>query len=296
MISDSNESADTYQKLLRKIASQLEDRKHPFRILQHHFDEYVEKTYTANGPPSAAVMAPLTKDIADVVQAMCYTTIYFYNLKLKLAKRSADLFLGVMTDLIVRGSTRKLVMSLLRDELSGELKVFSAQAERFRRIRLDQLKISPYLAFNVGLRSSHKQRQTEGHSPKKPRREVLSRSMEELRKIRELELPNQKLGQLQVFCDSLLREIDDFWDSFDVKREDLVMDSDSLLSLFIFTMIKSEYLDAIVDQRFMDLFITDVDKKSVKGYYLVTMGIAFEWIKSQNFETFSLVPRLSHRR
>ncbi len=290
MMSSFGGTDSRFAKLLLKIEAQLEDSRHPFRLLQRFFDQYIEKTYGEANKPGEIIMTALIRDITDIVQVMCYTTIRFYNLGLELSKPYADLFLGVMTDLIVRGKTRTLVVALLRDDMKSELTIFRRQLDKFRQIRLDQLKISPYLAFNSTLRGTHHPRQTDQVARKSLlSRPSMSRPIEELLKVRTMESPNRKLGQLYAFSKSVLREIDDFWSNFDVGQENLIMDPDSLLSLFIFTIIKSEYAEVMLDHRFMELFITDVDKKSAKGYYLVTLGVAFEWIKSQDAANFSLV-------
>ncbi len=283
-----DERPDTYKRLLKKIESQLEDPKHPFRVLQQNFDQYVENEYVRGGLPEFSIMTRLIKDITDIVQVMCYATIYFYNLKLKLTPKNSELFLGAMTDLFLRGTTQKIIMQNLREEVATQAALFRAKLEKFRKIRLDQLKVSQYLAFDPAFRNTHKLKNPGGSLPKETK--PLEKSIEELLKVKSFAEPNKKLEQLYAFSKKIVAEVDEFWKDFEVKRDHLIMDPDSLLSLYIFCIIKGEYLEVLADHKYMEIFITDVDRKSAKGYHLVTLGIAFEWILSQSdFINFSLV-------
>jgi len=283
---ETDEYARIYNRLLQKIGSQLEDHDHPFRFLQREFDQYVTENYLKGNIPEYAIMPRLIKDITDIVQVMCYAVIYFYNIKLKLTPRNTELFLGIITDLFVRGESQIIIMKLLHEELKDQIEIFKAKLEKFRKIKLEQLKVSQYLSFNYSFRETfQKISQNDAKKPISP----LSHAIEELLKIKQISQPNRKLDQLLIFSKTLSSEIDQFWENYSVKREKLIMDPDSMLSLYIFCIIKSEYVDVILDHKFMETFMTDIDRKSMKGYHLVTLGIAFEWILSQNDDNFSVV-------
>ena len=304
-----NSRVDKYKLLLSKVRRQLEDAKHPFRKLQTHFDRYVSETYGTEGPvpnpnldpdPNAA-LERLLRDVNEIIEVLCYVVIYFYNLKLRLEKGNADLFLVPITDLIIRGNTYQILLDFYREQLGDSLDTFRAQLQAFRKIRLTDLKISEYFTFNTSVRDKHtlksnKQRQPvdvedlrEAKGLEQPPRPPFLKSIKEVLKTEQYAAPNKKLSQLSRVGKRMLQEIDEFWANHEIKQEHLIMDPDSWLSLFIYIIVKSERAELILDCKLMELFITDADRKSAKGHLLATLSIAIEWIKTSNAATYSRV-------
>ncbi|MDR3549098.1 MAG: hypothetical protein P4M11_12710 [Candidatus Pacebacteria bacterium] len=295
---------DNYKSLLKKIGTQLEDPGHPFRVLQSHFQDYVADFYGSFAQEDLVLaQRGLVKDSSDVVKVLCFSLIKFYNIRLALSERNADLFLVPVTDLIVRGKVRDVFTRILVSENEKELELLRTQIAAFRKVQLEKLKTSKYFCFDERFRREFK-RKAPSARPAPPTREallhpvanrsepvLLMKSIEALLKLRETDAPNSKLKQLLRVSKTILKEIDEFWDGYEVKREKLIMDPDSLLSLFIYVIIKAEYAELLIDLKLIETFITEADKSSTKGYYLVTLTIAVDWIKSQSPSNFSIVIR-----
>lgn len=298
---------DNYKALLKKIDLQFEDSSHPFRELQRVFQEYAIKEYE-NFRESSIINAKdyLTKDISDLVRLFCFTLIKFYNLKLSLKERNADLFLVPITDLLVRDKIQDLLFQIVTEENNEDLGKIRKQLFGFRKVKLDKLKVNKYFCFDESFRDQFKIKdisvsqveiskeqlfqsyQDKGKSGQTPVK-CLAKSINTLLKLKEISSPNKKLKQILKVSKMILKEIDEFWVGYEVKREKLIMDPDSLLSLFIYVIAKAEYPEILLDHKFVELFITEADKNSTKGYYLVTLGIALDWMMEQDAENFSSV-------
>lgn len=289
---------DNFKNLVTLVGKQLEDHCHPFHILGNCFDEYVLENYSKK---ISADANDLLIDIKAMIKAFCFASIHFYNLPLSLCDDDADLFIKPMTDLIVRHSSQKCIASSLQAEFKKEIEHFDFQIQEFQQIHLEQLKISRFLNFSSREREGFKRVKrtnttlvdsgygTPDFLKKQNPKKILAESMQELLKMKTQETPNKKLSQLKKFNKKIICEIDKFWENYEVNKENLFIDPDSMLSLYIYTIIKSQYKDIIVDQKLMELFITENDNKSEKGYYLATLRIAIEWIQGQNPKSFSIV-------
>eukprot|EP01022_Parablepharisma_sp_SALTPOND_P017309 TRINITY_DN2735_c0_g1_i1.p2 TRINITY_DN2735_c0_g1~~TRINITY_DN2735_c0_g1_i1.p2 ORF type:complete len:433 (+),score=54.44 TRINITY_DN2735_c0_g1_i1:3857-5155(+) len=277
---------DNYKSLLKEVRKQFDTPAHPFNILQKEFEDYVVERYSEFIKEDfVSVKEVLVKDISDVIKTLCFVLIKFYQMKLPLTERNADLFLTPMTDLIVKGALRNIVMRVLWVEHENSVVALQKQLAGFQGVKLDKLKVGKFFCFDKSFREQFKRRV----GTKPSNRTVLEKSIEAFAKIREINSPNLKLKQLLKVTKKIIKEIDEFWEAYEVKREKLIMDPDSLLSLLIYVIVKSQYSEIYIDHKFLELFITEADKGSTKGYYLVTLGVALDWILEQNPSSFSSV-------
>ncbi len=291
---------------MKKIAVQFEDQRHPFRILQRHFEDYVVDSYSEFSPGAAGLSREgLVKDLSDIIKVLCVILIRFCNIRLVMNEANADLFLAPVTDLMVQGRLYDILMRILLEENRNGLERLREKMKAFKGLRLESLKVNKYFCFDPQFRSQFKRRPASADMSseikgllqlgKKPaadtdaREQVMARLVGALRKLKDIARPNRKLGQLLRSGKSLLAEVDRFWSGFEVKSDKLIMDPDTQLSLFIYVIVNSEYAEILVDLKFIDLFITEADKSSTKGYYLVTLTIAVDWITGQDPATFSTV-------
>lgn len=289
--------ANNYDSLLKEISKQFKNEKHPFRIIQEYFEKYILEIYEINENLSdenlILLKARLLKDATDIIKVLSFVIIKFYHMKLPLTERNSDLFLIPITDLIIRSKTHDLIVKILLHESQAELAKFRLKLASFRHLKLEKLKINKYFRFDNDFRSTFNKLRVSVDSSKMPTFQeeelILQESITTFNKIKEIYAPMEKCKQLLKVTKTLIKEIDEFWENCDINHEKLIMDPDSLLSLLIYVVSKSQYSEIIIDHKLMEIFITEADKTSIKGYYLVTLGIAIDWILQQNPDSFTTV-------
>jgi len=268
---------DNYKLVLQELQTQFAEPDHPFNCIQVEFAKYILNTYNDISYDTIdTIKSSLLSEIRDIIKILCFVLIKFYQLDLQFNERNANLFLMPVTDLVVSKEISKHIIKLLEMKQEEEMNMFSTQLVEFKNLELSKLKLGKYFAFNKEFRATfpHKEDLKEGI--------VLSKAIRVLQKFKNIETPNAQLDQLLRLSDAIIQEVDRFWKGYEVDPEKLILDPDSFLSLLIYVIIKAQYERIYIQQQLMELFITEVDKGSTKGYYLVTLSIAIRWILEQN--------------
>eukprot|EP00826_Nyctotherus_ovalis_P010482 TRINITY_DN1275_c0_g1_i1.p1 TRINITY_DN1275_c0_g1~~TRINITY_DN1275_c0_g1_i1.p1 ORF type:complete len:305 (-),score=114.71 TRINITY_DN1275_c0_g1_i1:384-1298(-) len=281
---------NNYKLVLKELEMQFAEADHPFNCIQVEFTNYVLATYSNISIDTVQEMKDsLLNEVRDIIKILCYVLIKFYQLDLQCDERNVSLFLIPVTDLVASSGVYACVMKALVMEQEKGLEEFGKQLAAFKGLELEKLKLGKYFAFNKEFRATFPLK-----GDVKPDEEViLSKPIQALKKFESIKAPNAQLNQLLEVAGSIVQTVDDFWAGHEVNHEKLILDPDSFLSLLIYVLIKAQYHHIFIQEQFMELFITEADKSSAKGYNLVTLSIAINWVLEQNPSDFSAVTPLS---
>ena len=165
-------------------------------------------------------------------------------------------------------------------------------------IKLSELNVQPYFQFNRDFRKKfrvavNKNRRhsltnaTEAisHSIENPlfnrtnkTNYILKDAIENIKKLKYVISPLEKMEVLYNTNKKIVESIDHFWRNYEIKREKLIIDPDSLLSIYIYLIIKSNQAHMIVEYEIMELFMTESQKIQEKSYYHSTLGVAINYL------------------
>ena len=78
--------------------------------------------------------------------------------------------------------------------------------------------------------------------------------------------------------ESILNEIDIFWEGIPLKSKYKLVDADNILSIFVYLIIKSQLTNLTVDIEFLNDFWSNKTKLSRKGYFFSIFQSSIEYI------------------
>jgi hypothetical protein len=140
---------------------------------------------------------------------------------------------------------------------------------------LQNLQNNPNLQNFQNLKDLHKHRSSNPLSLKKIRTRLLcppyTAAIKKLREISTSESPTQKLKCIGTLNDTICECVDQFWEGIDVDREDVFIDADQLLSIFIYVILHSRICDLFSSLSFVNEFTTHSTKAHLVGYNLASI-------------------------
>ena len=101
-----------------------------------------------------------------------------------------------------------------------------------------------------------------------------------LKSIANYHIPFEKMMLISTISLEITECVNEFWMGFEhiIQANNLNIDADELMSLFIYIMIKSELTDLLIHLRMIKDFTTSSSKSSMVGYYYVTLEASLMYV------------------
>jgi hypothetical protein len=107
----------------------------------------------------------------------------------------------------------------------------------------------------------------------------------ELLKLQTIESPMCKLEHIYSVCtNSLIQEIDDFWHGFNIPKEQLSVDTDTLQGLLIYVVSRLNYPQIYTEVILADLFLPKAVKKCCRTLYLEMLRAGCNFLLKMDLE------------
>lgn len=96
--------------------------------------------------------------------------------------------------------------------------------------------------------------------------------------------PFEKLLLLASMGSEIPECVNEFWKQMEthIPQHFLSINSDDLLSIIIYVIVKSQFPEIIIHNEIINSFTTDNTKSSMVGYYFITVQTAIEYINNYN--------------
>jgi hypothetical protein len=101
-----------------------------------------------------------------------------------------------------------------------------------------------------------------------------------LRKIYEYDSMYKKIDTMYRLRNSILMEIDSFWEGIPLKSKYKQVDANNFISLFIYILIKGQIESIVIDIELIDDFTSRNTKLSNKGYFFSLFQSSCEYLIS----------------
>ncbi len=135
-----------------------------------------------------------------------------------------------------------------------------------QELTLADLKISRYFQFDrefrrgFALKEGARAQEEEGRGEK-----PFAKSIMHIAQIRQMEQPTEKLEHIYGLNKIIIGEIDEFWAEHSVPAKHLSIDTDNLLGVYIYCLIRSNFPQILVEIEIANEFLTNIAKLSNKG-------------------------------
>eukprot|EP00347_Sterkiella_histriomuscorum_P002127 403369366 len=108
-------------------------------------------------------------------------------------------------------------------------------------------------------------------------------AFQNLRRLRELETPIDKMRCITQTSKHIVQCIDTFWKEISqVNKKKLTLDADELLMIFIYVTLRSKISEFYGHLKLINEFSTDTLRQSKLGYYTSTMEVALSQVLTLN--------------
>ena len=111
-----------------------------------------------------------------------------------------------------------------------------------------------------------------------------SKVIEKLKDIKFEKVPYKKLIRIANLSKEIETSLNDFW-KYTIKFldvDELNIDSDTIMSIFIYITVKAKEPDLLIQLIFIDHFVTALSKNDMNGYYYSTLVASISYIKNIN--------------
>jgi len=107
-----------------------------------------------------------------------------------------------------------------------------------------------------------------------------SKAINLLKTIVNYKVPFEKMMLISTISLEITECVNEFWKEYEyvIEPNNLNIDADELMSIFIYIMIKSELYDLFVHLRLIRDFTTSSSKSTMVGYYYVTLEASIMYI------------------
>ena len=207
----------------------------------------------------------LKDEILNISSILSLSVIKFYNISDESGNKILDFIGEKVIDLLLFGELQRFIQKL-RINLKKEILNKNRQKfiELYNIIPKD-LGLSPFYSLDISLKAKFYEfinkkydDQNETISPI-----PFSKSLLYLAEINRSDSFIEKIEILSNIRNFIIEEIDEFWNNLPIPRN--YFNSDDLLSIFIYLIIKSQLSDLIIDIE----IIEDFTKLSSKGKFIL---------------------------
>ena len=207
----------------------------------------------------------LKDEILNISSILSLSVIKFYNISDESGNKILDFIGEKVIDLLLFGELQRFIQKL-RINLKKEILNKNRQKfiELYNIIPKD-LGLSPFYSLDISLKAKFYEfinkkydDQNETISPI-----PFSKSLLYLTEINRSDSFIEKIEILSNIRNFIIEEIDEFWNNLPIPRN--YFNSDDLLSIFIYLIIKSQLSDLIIDIE----IIEDFTKLSSKGKFIL---------------------------
>lgn len=117
-----------------------------------------------------------------------------------------------------------------------------------------------------------------------------SNVISKLKEINEEKVPFLKMVLLANLSHEIENEVNNFWEGIIefLEIEELCMDSDTLMCVFIYATVKSNFPEILIHLRFINDFTTYLSKNAMTGYYYSTIEASLIYINRGDENDFRL--------
>ncbi len=117
-----------------------------------------------------------------------------------------------------------------------------------------------------------------------------SNVISKLKEINEEKVPFLKMVLLANLSHEIENEVNNFWEGIIefLDIEELCMDSDTLMCVFIYATVKSNFPEILIHLRFINDFTTYLSKNAMTGYYYSTIEASLIYINRGDENDFRL--------
>ena len=107
-----------------------------------------------------------------------------------------------------------------------------------------------------------------------------------LNSLKDISAPLDKSRAIVEMSSCIVHSINMFWEGLDINREKLTIDGDSLLMIYIYSTIKSNFKELFAQIKFINDFSTPYVKSTKLGYCTTTLEVAINHILMLTKEEF----------
>ncbi len=96
-------------------------------------------------------------------------------------------------------------------------------------------------------------------------------AIDQLKKLGNLKSPMKKLNAIAKLNGIICKAVDEFWKGIQLDPDNLFIDADQFLCIFVYVIIKSHISDLFTHLNIINEFTTNSSRSNVSGYSLATL-------------------------
>ena len=148
------------------------------------------------------------------------------------------------------------------------------------RIAMNSLNIAPQFQQDVNYKCKNYERVAETSSATAG--EPFQKSVKHLTDVSKLQSPMQKLEQVySCFTQSIVREVSEFWQGWDIPAKKLAIDTDSMQSLVIFVVSRANNPQLIAEVSIAETYLPENVRRSNRFIYFEFLSAACTFLMDQ---------------
>jgi len=314
---DYNSSKIKLRVTLRKIGKQLIKQDSQFYIMTEIFSKSLAQTYSnqihlINESNIISKVDSLIANVNVFMKILLDSIFKFYNIHHIENQIIHSHFQHLIIECVIRDELYDWIFRLFDIKNTKEKMKLGEKISLFRYKSISELRLKDYFKFDQKFRSNFKKqtlakrlanlqkkqehdiykfqneciRHSHNFAPLDNKDDPFSVSIYLLKKLKDINSPLQKLKQLRLITLCFENSVKLFWSDYEVSTEKLLLEGEEILTLMIYIIIKSNYTEIVTDSDLIQQFLTSSEKLGKRGFHLITVASAIDFILNCIDETF----------
>jgi len=275
---------NSLSKLFDKIYLDITlNKDHPLYIITDLFNSWFDKKCKCEKFIVSELYEKFKSNLLFFISFYSFALMEFYGIKYK-SNYDSDISIIYETRIIFSTQVYDNYYKIISEYKQNEISEFEKQINTFSHIKLNELKINPQFDINsinpskciqqISKKESIKEQKLSDENTK------YSNSGQYLSQIFNIRCPEEKIVHLESLNKIIAKEISDHYRQNNIILENKVqLDTDNLLLIIIYIIIKQHLVNIVLELEIMDTFLTESTKISSRGFYFTTLQIAHNIIK-----------------
>ncbi len=212
-----------------------------------------------------------TKEVQNFVYLAVSAMISYYGgaISTLMKDKVGDLYDLILEEIFSDSPIHSILMKIYESESANEEKLLQDKIIEHRSLQTSDLGIEPPFQLDI-------------LNPTSPKLAYF-KAIEELRNLETIHSPLQKVDCILRVTRMICESVDDYWrDLPDIDPSQLMINSDQILSLFLYIIIRSDIYNLSGHIKLINHFVRKEIRQSNRGYYVATIEAAIEEIITMN--------------